>query len=297
MQSFGDISAARLTVRHYHLNEAGEPAKLRAALPYDGWQTAIVELCWERFRYCYSLYRSATAVFNSDLERRNSSAGYTFDAFPVRVSWGVGKMASLIKTSESLLNDLEQEIDRCRQRATFDTGGSYETLARMWLRNSRDLRSRAEYYLQASMWIQWTVESLWQADVIANHLLDEETHYFDQYGPEAFSYLAHPPLFVAVMAAASMVEEVGAFTIKELETGINPDMSETRLKEVLSWITTCDLVPDGVDMALLDEDLRSAWNDLAHSMMARSTTITIDTFERYVEAVREAITLTQNLAE
>ncbi|WP_396613977.1 hypothetical protein ACH9L7_19775 (plasmid) [Haloferax sp. S1W] len=99
------------------------------------------------------------------------------------------------------------------------------------------------------------------------------------------------------MTAASMVEEVGAYTIKELEVDADPDMGDTRLSDVLNWISAYDLVPDEVDLAVLEDDLRSARNELAHSMMARSTTITIDSFGDYVDAVWSAINLTNYLAE
>ncbi len=298
MRPFGDLSAARLAAREYDYFESEvDTVHLKTALPQDGWHAVIVELCLERFRYCYSLYQSSRSIFQTDLQRRNSSDGYTFGPLPVRISWGVGEMASLINSSEYRLNQFEQELNLCRQQASFGTADPYEQLARRWLRHSRDLRRRTEYSLQAAMWVQWTVESLWQAGQIAGHLLDEDSHHLSSYGPEAFSYLAHPPLFVAVMAAASMVEEVGAFTVKELDTGIGPDMNETRLEEVLGWLSECDLIPDDIDADVLDNDLRSARNELAHSMMARSTTVTLQTFEDYVAVVWEAFSLTNHLAE
>lgn len=298
MRSFGDLCAARLAVREHGWDEPeAHPKKIRVALPRDGWHAAIVELCMERFRYACSLYQEAMSVFQADLHRRESSDGYVYDGLPVRISWGVGKMASLIDDSESRLNQFKREIEMCRQQATFGTDDSYDQLARQWLRRSRDLRRRVEYTLQASMWVQWTVESLWQANQLAGHLLNENSNHLSQYGPSAFSYLSHPPLLVAVMSAASMVEEVGAFTVKELETGISPEMDETALKEVLEWISACDLAPDDVDLEVLDDRLRGARNDLAHSMMARSTTITIETFEAYFSAVFTAINLTNHLAK
>lgn len=298
MRSFGDLSAARLAAQDYKwAGSEAETATLKTALPRCEWHAVIVELCLERFRYCSSQYRSSRSIFRTDLKRRNSSDGYTFGPLPVRISWGVGEMASLINNSEYRLNQFEKELDLCRQQAPFGTGAPFERLARRWLSHSRDLHRRTEYSLQAAIWVQWTVESLWQSDQIARHLLNDDSHHLSSFGPEEFSYLAHPPLFVAVMAAASMVEEVGAFTIKELDTGIDPDMDGTRLEEVLGWLSESELIPDGIDVDVLDNDLRSARNELAHSMMARSTTVTFETFEDYVAVVWEAITLTNHLAE
>jgi hypothetical protein len=146
------------------------------------------------------------------------------------------------------------------------------------------------------MWVQWISESLGQANEIATHLHDDESRYLQQYGSEMFSYIAHPPLLVAVLTSAAMVEEVGAVTVKELDTGINPELDDTRLEEVIGWLRDGHLAPENIDLDLLDDTLRDARNELSHSMTARGTTVTIDSFETYVEAVHMAIELGLSLA-
>jgi hypothetical protein len=147
------------------------------------------------------------------------------------------------------------------------------------------------------MWVQWIIESLWQAGELSTHLRAEDSRYLQQYGPEMFSYIAHPPLLVAVLTSAAMVEEVGAVIVKELDTGIDPDLDETNLEEVIGWLRDEGFAPESVALKILDDTLRDARNDLSHSMTARGTKITLDTFETYVEAVQMAVGLGLSLAD
>jgi hypothetical protein len=147
------------------------------------------------------------------------------------------------------------------------------------------------------MWIQWINESLWQASELLGRLQDDRSQYFQDADVEMFSYIAHPPLLVSVLTSAAMVEEVGAVVIKELETDVNPDLDNTALEEVLGWLQEEDLAPETIDLDILDDTLRDARNDLAHSMTARGTTVTLDTFADYIEAVQMAVGLGLNLAD
>ncbi|WP_424005580.1 hypothetical protein ACOZ4I_20230 (plasmid) [Haloarcula salina] len=235
-------------------------------------------------------------MYKSDLEHRTSFDGRVLDPLPVRLSWGIGQVADLLKKFESTFEAFTSSIETCRTRATFGTETPYELLSRRWLRRSRDLRDRIELSLQTSMWIQWIMESLWQADELAAYLQDNESRYLQQCGPEMFSYIAHPPLLVAVLTSAAMVEEVGAVTVDELDTGINPELDDTTLDEVLTWIQDQGLAPEAIDLDVLDDVLRDARNNLSHSMTARSTTVTVETFETYVEAVHMAVQLGLHLA-
>jgi hypothetical protein len=293
MRTFGDLTAV-----HLALWEQGDrsPTKLRVPLPNDQWHAAIIDLCWQRFQYCLQVYNSAISIYEDDLERRQSYDGRVVNALPVRLSWGIGQVADLLRTFGSTFEAFSASIDTCRERATFGSETGYELLSRRWLRHSRDLRGRIEFTLQTSMWVQWISESLGQANEIATHLHDDESRYLQQYGSEMFSYIAHPPLLVAVLTSAAMVEEVGAVTVKELDTGINPELDDTRLEEVIGWLRDGHLAPENIDLDLLDDTLRDARNELSHSMTARGTTVTIDSFETYVEAVHMAIGLGLSLA-
>jgi hypothetical protein len=111
-----------------------------------------------------------------------------------------------------------------------------------------------------------------------------------------FSYIAHPPLLVAVLTSATMVEEVGAVTMKEFDTGVNPELRDTQLEEVIGWLRDSGYAPADIDLEVLDSTLREARNKLSHSMTARGTTITLDSFESYVRAVQMAIALGLRLA-
>lgn len=294
MRAFGDLTAVRLALWE---QGDGSPTKLRVPLPDDQWHAAIIELCWRRFQYCLQVHNSAMSVYQTDLERRRSSDGRVLDALPVRLSWGIGQVADLLRTFGSTFEAFTTSIDRCRKRATFGNETDYELLSRRWLRHSRELRDRIEFSLQTSMWVQWISESLWQADELATHLQDDESRYLQQYGSDMFSYIAHPPLLVAVLTSAAMVEEVGAVTVKEIATGIDPELDDTRLDEVIGWLRDEGLAPENIELDVLDDTLRDARNELSHSMTARGTAITLETFETYVEAVQMAVGLGLNLAD
>ncbi|MBB6645924.1 hypothetical protein [Halobellus ruber] len=293
MRAFGDLTAV-----HLALWEQGDKSstRLRVPLPNDQWHAAIIDLCWQRFQYCLQVYNSANSIYEDDLERRQSYDGRVINGLPVRLSWGIGQVADLLRTFGSTFEVFSASIDTYREKATFGNETGYEHLSRRWLRHSRDLRGRIEFALQTSMWVQWISESLEQANEIATHLHDDESHYLQQYGLEMFSYIAHPPLLVAVLTSAAMVEEVGAVTVKELDTGINPELDDTRLEEVIGWLRDGHLAPENIDLDLLDDTLRDARNELSHSMTARGTTVTIDSFETYVEAVHMAMGLGLSLA-
>jgi hypothetical protein len=293
MRAFGDIAAVHLTVCE---QENESPTKLCVPLPDDQWQAAIVELCWRRFEYCLHVHNSALSAYLNDLKRRKVSDGRVLDRLPVRLSWGIGQVADLLKTFGSNYEAFSSLIDTYRKRATFGNETAYDLLSRQWLRQSRDLRNRIELSLQTSMWVQWITESLWQAAELAYHFNNEDTQYFKQYGPEMFSYIAHPPLLVAVLTSATMVEEVGAVTVKELHTGVDPELTDTQLEEVIGWLREEELAPDYIDLDVLDDTLREARNELAHSMTARGTTVTLDSFETYAETVQIAVDLGLNLA-
>jgi hypothetical protein len=218
------------------------------------------------------------------------------DALPVRLSWGIGQIADLLRNFASTFEAFTTTIDACRKRATFRNKTDYELLSRRWLRHSRELRDRIEFSLQTSMWVQWISESLWQADELATHLQGDESRHLRQYGSEMFSYIAHPPLLVAVLTSATMVEEVGAITVKELATGVDPELDDTQLEKVIEWLRNEGIAPENIDLAVLDDTLRDARNELSHSMTARGTTITLDSFETYVEAVQMAVGLGLSLA-
>lgn len=94
-----------------------------------------------------------------------------------------------------------------------------------------------------------------------------------------------------------MVEEVGAVTVKELATGIDPKLDDTRLEEVIGWLRDEGLAPENIELDVLDDTLRDARNKLSHSMTARGRTVTLDTFETYVEAVQMAVGLGLALAD
>jgi hypothetical protein len=237
------------------------------------------------------------SVYESDFERRCAADGRVISTLPVRLSWGVGQVADLLRTFESRYEAFTTSIDMCRKRATFEDETDYELLSRRWLRHSRELRDRIEFSLQTSMWVQWISESLWQADELAGHLQDDKSRHLQQYGPEMFSYIAHPPLLVAVLTSATMVEEVGAVTVKELDTGVGPELDNTQLEEVIGWLRDESLAPENIDLDVLDDTLRDARNELSHSMTARGTTITLDSFETYVEAVQMTIALGLSLAD
>jgi len=147
------------------------------------------------------------------------------------------------------------------------------------------------------MWGQWISESLWQADELATNLQNDESRYLQQYGSEMFSYIAHPPLLVAVLTSATMVEEVGAVTAKELDTGVDPELDDTQLEEVIGWLRDEGLAPENIDLDVLDDTLRDARNELSHSMTARGTTVTLNSFETFVEAVQMAVELGLSLAD
>ena len=294
MRPFGDLTAVHLALWE---QGDGSPTKLGVPLPDDQWHAAIIELCWRRFQYCLQVHHSAMSMYGTDLELRRSSDGRVFDPLPVRLSWGMGQVADLLSNFGSTFEAFTTSIDACRKRATFGNETDYELLSRRWLRHSRELRDRIEFSLQTSMWIQWISESLWQADELATHLQDDESRYLQQYGPDMFSYIAHPPLLVAVLTSATMVEEVGAVTVKELAKGIDPELDDTRLEEVIGWLRDEGLVPENVELDVLDDTLRDARNELSHSMTARGRTVTIETFETYVEAVQMAVGLGLSLAD
>jgi len=294
MRAFGDLTAVHLT-----LWERGDesPTTLPVSLPDDQWHATIIDLCWQRFQYCFQVHNSAISVYKTDLERRRLSDGRVLDTLPVRLSWGIGQVADLLRTFGSTFEVFTTSIDACRKRATFGNETDYELLSRRWLRRSRELRDRIEFSLQTSMWVQWISESLWQADELAAHLQDDESRHLQEYGSEMFSYIAHPPLLVAVLTSATMVEEVGAVTIKELDTGVDPKLEDTHLEEVIGLLRDAGLAPEHIDLGVLDDTLRDARNELSHSMTARGTTVTLDTFETYVEAVQMAVGLGLSLAD
>jgi len=294
MREFGDLTAVHLALRE---QGDGSPTKLQTPLPGDQWHAAIIDLCWRRYQYCLHVHNEAMSVYATDIERRRSSDGRILDPLPVRLSWGMGQVADLLSSFESTFDAFTASIDACRQRATFGNETSYELLSRRWLRESRELRDRIEFSLQTSMWVQWISESVWQAGELSTHLRDDDSRYLQQYGPDMFSYIAHPPLLVAVLTSAAMVEEVGAVTVKELDTGIDPNLDETTLEEVIGWVRDEGFAPESVDLEVLDDTLREARNDLSHSMTARGTTVTLDTFETYIEAVQIAVGLGLRLAD
>jgi len=94
-------------------------------------------------------------VYKTDLERRRLSDGRVLDTLPVRLSWGIGQVADLLRTFGSTFEAFTTSIDACRKRATFGKENDYEFLSRRWLRCSRELRDRIEFSLQTSMWVQW----------------------------------------------------------------------------------------------------------------------------------------------
>ena len=294
MRAFGDLTAVRLALWE---QGDGSPTRLHITLPDDQWHAAIIDLCWQRFQYCFQVHNSAISVYKTDLERRRLSDGRVLDTLPVRLSWGIGQVAELLSTFGSTFEAFTRSIDACRKRATFGNATDYELLSRRWLRCSRELRDRIEFSLQTSMWVQWISESLWQADELAAHLQDDESRHLQEYGSEMFSYIAHPPLLVAVLTSATMVEEVGAVTMKELDTGVDPELEDTQLEEVIELLRDAGLAPEHIDLGVLDDTLRDARNELSHSMTARGTTVTLDTFETYVEAVQMAVGLGLSLAD
>jgi hypothetical protein len=171
----------------------------------------------------------------------------TVNRFSVRLSWGIGQVAGLLKTLESNFETFTSLIDTYRKRSTFGNETAYDPLSRHWLRQSRDLQNRIEFSLQTSMWVQWITESLWKAAELAFHFNTDDTQYFKQYGSDMFSYIAHPPLLVAVLTSATMVEEVGAVTVKKLNTGVDPDLTNIQLEEVIKWLREGELAPDYID--------------------------------------------------
>ena len=76
-----------------------------------------------------------------------------------------------------------------------------------------------------------------------------------------------------------------------------PDLDDTKLEEVIEWLRDGELAPENIDLDVLDNTLREARNDLSHSMTARGTTVTLNTFESYVEAVQMAVGLGLSLAD
>lgn len=293
MRRFGDLSAVHLNIRE----QDGESlTRLQVPLPADQWHAAIIELCWQRFEYCIQIHNSAMSVYETDLERRHATDGQVLSSLPVRLSWGIVKVMDLLRDFRSTFEALTRSIDACRDHATFGNNTGYERLSRSWLRHSRDLRDRIEFSLQTSMWVQWISESLWQASELSAYLEDDDSRHLEEYGPEMFSYIAHPPLLVAVLTSAAMVEEVGAVAVKELDTGINPDLDDTKLETVIGWLRDSGLAPEEIDLDLLNDTLRKARNDLSHSMTARGTRVTLDMFDAYVETVRTAVELGLNLS-
>ena len=288
MRSFGDLTAVHLALREH---DGGSSMKLHIPLPADQWHVAIIDLCWRRFQYCLQVQNSAMSVYQDDIELRGSYDGRVINALPVRLSWGMKEVVDLHTEFGSTFDTFTTSIDWCRERATFGNGTPYERLSRYWLRYSRDLRDRVAFSLQTSMWIQWINQSLWEAHELSAHIQDDESKYLQQYGPEQFSYIAHPPLLVAVLTSSAMIEEVGAVTVKELDTNVDPDLDDTTLENVLGWLRDENLAPENIDLEVLDDRLREARNDLSHSMTARATTVTLETFETYAEAVQTAIGL------
>ena len=288
MRSFGDITAVRLALWEH---DEGSPTKLHIPFPVDQWHPAIIDLCWRRFQYCLQIHNSAMSVYQDDIELRGSYDGRAINPLPVRLSWGMREVVNLHTKFGATFDTFTTLIDWCRERATFGSGTRYERLSRRWLRYSRGLRDRVVFSLRTSMWIQWINQSLWEAHELLAHIQDDESQYLQQYGPELFSYIAHPPLLVAVLTSSAMVEEVGAVTVKELDTDVDPDLDDTTLENVLGWLRDQNLTPENIDLNILDDRLREARNDLSHSMTARATTVTLDTFETYAEAVQTAIRL------
>lgn len=305
MRDTGDIALARLIVLQAMNDGVNVPEHgLQICSPLEQTKPVIIELCWRRYVLCYKSSRKATQLLDQELKRREELDGRVIDPIPVRLNHGITETAKVIQRFEVKIDRIESQIKSCCELTDFNSEGNFDHLCRKWLRLSRNLRDRTEIYLQSLMWTQWTIESLYQASEIASYLVDDNSRYFTGFEDDFFSYLAHPPLFVSLMTVAAMIEEVGAYALKEL-AGTGP-IEETSLHDVLQKLQSEGLFPSNLDLGVLDEDLvnkstdydlRSARNDLAHSMTARGKAVTVENIGKYIQVVEIAISLVHYLAD
>jgi hypothetical protein len=161
-----------------------------------------------------------------------------------------------------------------------------------------------EMFLQSMMWIQWTIESFEQASEIAYHLRNEQTGQLNSFDRGAFSYIAYQPLFSGIMSIAALLEELGADVIQALTSEDTPE--NTQLHWVIDKLDSTGIIPENINPGHIDEDvadveagptIRSIRNDLAHSVTARDSVLSLSEFEDYFEVISTGVSLARTLAE
>jgi hypothetical protein len=212
---------------------------------------------------------------------------------PVQLSNGVVETIKLIESGEPALREFEETILSLGERASFDGHPEYERLSKASLNLVDKIVPRTQLFLHTYLWIQWTTESLRQANQFAEQITDEQK--YEDISESAFSYIAHPPLIVATIACTTMIEEVGTAYINSFADGKHHNPENTNVSEVLKDVAEEYVDSDEFDFTAIDDHVVGSRNEISHYIRRRKNVVSIADFEEFHQAVMEGVRLVNEL--
>lgn len=295
MRCYGGVEASRLLIEWEIDRTDGSithPTKIPN--PVDPSHPTLARKAYQLAKLVIRLTQQAVKAHHDQIQADLKADGRVVDiSSPVQLSNGIVETIKLIESGEPALQEFEETILSLGERASFDGYPSYERLSKASLNLVDKIVPRTQLFLHTYLWIQWTTESLRQANQFAEQITDE--HKYDDISESAFPYIAHPPLIVATIACTTMIEEVGTAYINSFADGKHHNPEETSVSDVLDDIIEEYTDSTEFEFAAIDNYVIESRNEVAHYIRRRKNVVSIADFEDFRQAVMEGVRLVNEL--
>ena len=290
MSGFGDVDAVRILLDQ----DRTVPTSVSPPAVHDPWHVATVREGQKLSQYIHAVYSLAIHNYLDQIQIEQNTDGRLIEIrHPVRLSGGIRDSIELLEQAEPVLEGFERSFQFLNDKAEFEQEDIYEELAIDALNFQDTIIPRIRLHIHTYLWILWTHESLNHA--IQFHGLMKNEYDFEDLTHRSFPYISHPPLIVAIIACSTMIEEVGATWLNSYVDGIDHDMDNTSVSDVLT-----DLQENYEKCGEFNVDDIETWvvdnrNEISHYITRRGETVGLDDFKHFRDAVQESVMLVDSL--